>query len=133
MISGKDYIHITEVFFYFLKEEFGFREPTTTDRENLFYDVEYKKENLVISISYENREDHFQVTLFKTKNGISDYDDKNSTIHLSALNKEVYPVLTQKDFEENNTFFTSTGASSVLEKRMLKAAKELRLCLKHMI
>ena len=116
--------------FHFLYEEFDFQLSRTTNREGLFYDVEYKRNNTIISISYENREDYFQTILFIIKNGIMpDYDDKTSTIHLPVLVSKFFSELAPNDFEENNKFFSLIKTSTEIEKKILKSAKELRICL----
>lgn len=98
MISGDEFIQLVEKFFHFLIEDFDFKESNVTNRKSLFYDVEYKKQDIVISISYENRENYLQVILFNTKNGIlPDYDDKSSTIHLNILTKKLFALLNQND------------------------------------
>lgn len=112
--------------------EFNYTEFNITLREGLFYDLEYKKDDLIISISYENREDYLQVILFKLINGKKpDYDDKQLTIHLDKLNNILLKTLNASDFKENEKYFTSFNASSNFERKLLKCSKELRLCLKH--
>lgn len=132
MIRGLEFIEQTKKYNSFLVDEFDFIEFNITNREGLFYDVEYKKDGLLISISYENREDYLQVILFRLINGKKpEYDDKHMTIHLEKLNNALFKTLSSNNFKENEICFASLNASSNIERKLLKAAKELRLCLKH--
>lgn len=132
MISGDEYILLVKTYFKFLEKEFNYREKNITKRSSLFYDVEYQRDNIIISISYENREEYLQVIMFKTKNGVlPNYDDKESTIHLEVLNSKILKHLTSEDFKENDRAFSAGLTSDKIENVLLKSAKELRLCLKN--
>lgn len=132
MISGHEFISSVKKCFLFLIKNFSFELISEKNRPNLFYDVEYQKGDSIISISFETREDYLQVILFRLKNGqLPEYDDKEATIHLENLNKMILHHLREEDFKENNIFFSSIIAKNQIEKRLIKSAKELRLCLKN--
>jgi len=132
MIRGIKFIELVKKYYRFLVDEMKYIELDVTNREGLFYDVEYGKNDIIISISYENREDYLQVILFKLKDGKRpDYDDKQSTIHLDKLRHTLLKTLSNSDFKENDSYFASITTSSNFERKLLKLAKELRLCLKH--
>ena len=132
MISGNEFITSVKKIYSFLVNEFNYSLIGEKYRTNLFYDVEYQKDDLVISISYEIREDYFQIILFRLNNGtLPDYDDKEKTLHLENLNKRILLYLTAEDFEENNDYFSVIRPLNQIENRLLKSAKELRLCLKN--
>ena len=132
MIIGDKYISLVKAYFYFLEKEFNYKEKNITNRKNLFYDIEYQRDDIIISISYENREDYLQVIIFKTKNGVlPNYDDKESAIHLDALNRKILKHLSSEDFKENDRAFSRILATDKSENVLLKSAKELRLCLKN--
>ncbi len=132
MIRGLEFIELTRKNNRFLVDEFDFIEFNVTNREGLFYDIEYKKDGLLISISHENRDDYLQVILFRLIDGKKpEYDDTQMTIHLEKLNNMLLKPLNSNDFKENEFYFASLNASSNVERKLLKAAKELRICLKH--
>jgi hypothetical protein len=132
MVPGVEFIRLSRRYFSFLQTEFGYKELTVKHRRNLFYDIEYRKENIIISLSYENTEDYLQIILFSLSNGlVPDYDDKQATIHLGDLNNKILPFYGREDFVENERFFSSVRTKTKIEKDLLKLAKELRLCLKH--
>ncbi len=132
MIAGDKYIEKVKEFFSFLTEEFAFKVFEVKIRGNFFYDLQFIYNDLIVSISYENIEDYFQVILFKTENGVMpDYDDKSKTLHLNYLLTSLLPMINRVEMLENNEYFAKFVVKSVFERKVIKAAKELRLCLKH--
>lgn len=132
MIKGKEFIRKVKELFEFLSSEFSFRVVDEKNRQNLFYDVRYSDSERVISISYENTEDYLQVIVFQLENGeLPDYDDKTHTLHLEKLNSLILSQIDKDEIDSNNKLFSSFKYENNIEKRLLKKAKELRLCLKH--
>lgn len=132
MISEKEFIMSVKKIYSFLINEFNYSLIGKKNRTNLFYDVEYQQDESIISISYENREDYLQIILFRLNNGtLPNYDDKEKTFHLENLNKKILSLLSIEDFEENIDFFSRLTPLNQIENRLLKSAKELRLCLKN--
>lgn len=130
MIDGKAYVEVIELYFSFLITEFGFQVVAKTLRGNVFYDVQYKYRNRIISISYENIEDYLQVILFMLHDGkLPHYDGKTKTLHLSWLNEVILPKVQMEQIISNNKAFSKFIVNNELEKMLLKSAKELRLCL----
>lgn len=134
MVPGEEFISSVKKCFQFLIKDYNYKLKSEKNRTNLFYDVEYQHGDSLISISYENREDYLQVILFRLNNGqLPDYDDKDETIHLEKLNKRILKHLSEQDFKENNDYFSLLQPLSQMEKRLIKSAKELRLCLKKIL
>lgn len=132
MIEGKQYTEAVKLFYSFLEIEFGFSKVNETINANAFYDVEFKDKRRVISISYENIEDHLEVIIFMLQNGkLPDYDDKTKTLHLKQLNKLVMKKAGEEEINLNTGYFTKYNPKNEIERKLLKSAKELRLCLKH--
>jgi hypothetical protein len=132
MIVGSIYIATVKAYFDFLITEFGFKISEEKIRGNAFYDVQYKNKTRVVSISYENIEDYLLVIIFLLQNGeLPDYDDKTKTLHLNKLNVQVLSRIDKNEVSLNNEYFDKFNPKSELEKKLLKSAKELRLCLKH--
>jgi len=132
MIEGKKFIETVSKYFSFLITEFGFKVSEEKTRGNVFYDVQYKDETRIVSISYENIEDYLLVIIFLLQNGqLPDYDDKTRTLHLNQLNTKVLSAIDKMEINLNNEHFLKFKAEGELEKKLLKTAKELRLCLKH--
>ena len=99
---------------------------------NFFYDVQFSNNVKIVSISYENAEDYFQVIVFMLQNGkLPNYDDKTKTLHLNKLNQEILSKIDKREVSLNSQYFSKFNPINELEKRLLKAAKELRLCLEH--
>jgi hypothetical protein len=133
MIEGKEYIEAVKSFYSFLEPEFGFRKVNETINGNVFYDVEFKGREMVVSVSYENIEDHLEVIVFKLQNGnLPDYDDKTKTLHLKQLNRLVMVKASKEEINLNAECFTKYTPKNEIERKLLKEAKELRLCLKHL-
>lgn len=132
MIEGNQYIETVKLYFGFLTTEFGFKVTEEKIRGNAFYDVQYKDETRIVSISYENIEDYLLVIIFLMQNGeLPDYDDKTKTLHLNKLNAQVLSSVDRTEISTNNEYFLKFTAKGELERKLLKSAKELRLCLKH--
>jgi hypothetical protein len=132
MIDSGEYIKSLTDYFGFLITEFDFKLLEEKVRGNAFYDVQYKDNSRVISISYENIEDYLLVTVFMLKNGeMPAFDDKTKTLHLKQLNRLVIAKASKEEINLNAEYFTKYSAESELERKLLKEAKELRLCLKH--
>ena len=121
---------LVETDFGFLISEFNYKPYNRNNRTN-FYDIQYKDSDTIISISLEPIENYFQVILFKLDNGnLPDYDDKTKTIHLSAMRTELLVKVENSMFEKNNQYFETIEVRNDFERIVLKAAKDLRLCLK---
>ena len=132
MIGGKEYMEKVKEYYSFLSTEFNLAIVNEKIRGNAFYDVQYGDKTKTVSINYENIEDCFQVIIFKLQNGqMPDYDDKTNTLHLNKLNAAVLSKVDKNESNLNNEYFTKFQAKDEIEKKLLKAAKELRLCLKH--
>ena len=132
MIEGNQYIETVKKYFSFLISEFGFKVTEEEIRGNAFYDIQYKDKARIVSISYENIEDYLQVIVCILQNGeLPYYDDKSKTLHLKHLNKLVMSYVTIDEIKLNSMYFVKYNAESELEKRLLKEAKGLRLCLKN--
>lgn len=77
MIEGSEYIEKIKHYFNFLIAEFGYKISDQKIRGNSFYDVQYRDELRVVSVSYENIEDYFLVIIFILENGeLPHFDDK---------------------------------------------------------
>lgn len=99
---------------------------------NVFFDVEFRRKDKVVSVSYENVEAHLEVIVFNLSNGkMPDYDDKTGTFHLQQLNRLLMHKVDKEEIRSNAEYFSDYTPKDPLEKQLLKGAKELRLCLKH--
>jgi len=131
VIEGSHYIEIVKAYFNFLITEFSFKIREEKLRGNAFYDVAYEDVNRIVSISYENIDDYFQVVIFMLKNGeLPDYDDKTRTLHLNIINAQVLSSIEKREIDLNNEYFLKFTPKHTLERKLLKSAKELRLYLK---
>lgn len=73
-----------------------------------------------------------EVIVFLLQNGkMPDYDDKTKTLHLKQLNRLVMAKASKEEINLNAEYFAKYNAKNELERKLLKEAKELRLCLKH--
>lgn len=132
MIIGSIYIGIVKAYFDFLITEFDFKISEEKIRGNAFYDVQYKDKKRIISISYENIENYLLVIVFLLQNGeLPDYDDKTKTLHLNKLNTYFLSRIDKSEVHFNNEYFAKFSPKDELERKLLKSAKELRLCLKY--
>lgn len=132
MIEGKDYIERVTNYFGFLNKEFNYVILEEKIRGNAFYDVQYRTTGKIISISYENIEDYLLIVIYLLVDGqLPDFDDSTRTLHLNKLNALLVPMVNKQDIEANATFFSDCQQMNNLERRLLKAAKELRICLKY--
>lgn len=132
MIDSSEYIKNVNDYFGFLIAEFDFKLLKEKIRGNAFYDMQYKDNSRVVSISYENIEDYFLVVIFILQDGeMPDYEDKSKTLHLKQLNKLVIAKVNKEEINLNSEYFAKYNSRNELERKMLKEAKDLRLCLKH--
>jgi len=132
MIEGKDYIEIVKWFYSFLEIEFGFKKENETINGNVFYDIEFKDKEKIVSISYENIENHLEIVVFMLQNGrMPNYDDKTKTLHLKHLNGIIMAKINKDDINNNAAYFAKYNTKNEIEQKLLKGAKELRLYLKH--
>lgn len=132
MIEGIKYTKIIRSFYSFLEIEYEINDIKETINGNAFYDIEYKDSQRIISISYENIEDHLEVIVFKLINGkMPDYDDKSHTLHLKKLKGMLFSQMSEEELENNENYFSKYEAKNKLEKKILTGAKDLRLCLIH--
>jgi hypothetical protein len=134
MIEDIQYIETVTTYFNFLITEFDFKLLEKKTIGNAFYDIKYKDKNKkrIVSISYENIEDYLLVIIFILENGeLPDYDDKTKTLHLNRLNEIILANIDKTEINLNNEFFSRFNAKNEIEKKLLKSAKELRLCLKN--
>jgi len=114
----------------FLNYEFGLNIITERINGNAFYHLEYGNDKRVISISYENIEDYLQVIIFILDDGKRpNYDDKLHTLHLNTLNKAVFVSISKDQLTLNEEHFADLETENMLERRLLKEAKALRLYL----
>jgi hypothetical protein len=133
MISGIDYVQRVGEYFSFLVEDFDFGQLSEKINGNAFYDIRYKTEELLVSISYENIEDYFQVIVYLLQDGeLPDYDDKSKTLHLNLLTTTIITTLDKNEINRNNDYFKNLKANTDFERKLLKSAKDLRLCLMHL-
>ncbi len=132
MIDGRKFIETVKRYYSFLVAEFHFLLVEEEVRGSAFFNVRYRDQTKVISISYENAEDYFLVNISILQNGeMPDFDDKSLTFHLSKLNSVLLAKISKDEIISNNEHFSKFHAQDELEGRFLKSAKELRLCLKH--
>ncbi|MFT3796477.1 hypothetical protein [Flavobacterium sp.] len=132
IISEEKYMDFVQRTFLFLTEEFNYSVGNKKANGNIFYDINFEKEDSVISISLETLQDYLLVILFKLENGqLPRYDDKAKTIHLNRFTETVIKNNPDIDFLENNLHFKEISPSTEIEKLILKNAKELRICLKY--
>ena len=132
MIDSNQYIKTIKDYFDFLITEFDYKLSDAKIRGNAFYDMQYRDKARVVSISYENIEDYLLVIIFMLQNGeMPDYDDKSKTLHLNKLNAIVLSKVDKSEINLNNEYFFKFQPKEELERKLLKSAKELRLCLKH--
>lgn len=132
MVNSNKFLDTVKDYFSFLVTEFEYRLLEEKIRGNAFYDIQYTDDIRIISISYENIEDYLLVTVFLLQDGgLPNYDDKSKTLHLNKLIATVIPVTSKNEIDQNNAFFEHFSYSSVddLERKLLKSARELRLCL----
>lgn len=132
MIGGESYIKLVKAYFSYLDMEYGFMRLAEKIQGNAFYGIEYTDGQKIVSVSYENITDYFTVIFFLLKEGERpNYDDKEKTLHLDKLNVKVFSVADNDEIQLNTKYFSKFKATSETEKKLLKAAKELRLCLKY--
>jgi hypothetical protein len=132
MIDGREYTDAVTIFYSFLETEYNFSKVKEVINGNAFYDVEFMDKDRVISVSYENIADHLEVIIFMLQNGaLPEYDDKTKTLHLKSLNRLVMVKVSKEEFKLNAEYFSRFNPKSNIERKLLKEAKELRLCLKY--
>jgi len=132
MLEKTDYFNLVQKLFSYLISEFDFDRVQEDSIGNIYYDIKYRDKNREISISYEVVENCLQVIVFLLQDGgMPNYDDKIQTLHLDKLNSLLFTKIDKKEILANDEFFSKNNPKTELERKLLKSAKELRLCLKH--
>lgn len=132
MIDDQEFIRQVRDYFAFLESEFGFVFTKEKIKGNFYYDIQYCNNNRLVSVSYENIEDYLLVIVFLTQSGeLPDYDDQSKTLHLSKMTQCVFPQLSKGEIDANTLDFIDFYPKDEIGFKLLKAAKELRLCLRH--
>lgn len=133
MIDGKSYAQTVKSYFSFLESEFGMKLLEEKAAGNFYYDVRYGDKDKIVSISYENLEDYLLFIVFLLDEGrLPDYDDKTRTLHLAHLNERVMEGVTKNELISNSKYFSVFTPRDQVERKLLKGAKELRLCLSNL-
>ncbi|WP_209404961.1 hypothetical protein [Pseudozobellia sp. WGM2] len=121
MIEGEEYVELVKRFYSFLETDFNFTKVNETINGNAFYDVEFRNKERIISISYENIEDHLEVIVFILENGkMPDYDDKTKTLHLKQINRFAIEKASKDKINFNILYFAKYNAKNEIERRLLK-------------
>ena len=133
MVTDNEYFEKVETYFKFLVNEFKFKVESKTFNGNVFFDIEYKSKNILISISYENIEDFLEIIIFpnSANNNIS-FKGSNENFRLSQLRNDLLTKIKNSDFEKNNKFFIKFKTKNNFERNLLKSAKDLRICLNNL-
>ncbi|MGF7231948.1 hypothetical protein [Arachidicoccus sp.] len=132
MIDGNKYIEVVKIYFHFLITEFGFKVSEEINNGNFFYRLRYINKIKAVTVSYENIENYLSIFISILQNGeLPDYDDKTKTLHLNKLNIQILSSIDKSEVQLNNDCFAKFNPKNELERKLLKSAKELRLCLKH--
>jgi hypothetical protein len=132
MLDGNTFTGLVKLYHKFLVDEFGMFIKSETIRGNVFYEVQYEDEVKIISISYENIEDYLQVIMFLLNNNkLPEFDDKSKTLHLNELNSLLMKNVKKNEIDSNEKLFSTFSPNDTIQYKLIKSAKELRLCLKH--
>lgn len=132
MIQGLEFVNLIKTFFDFLIVEFNFEFESEKLVGSFYYELRFKKSDIIISVSYENVEDVYNVIIYKLHNGrMPDYDDMKQILHLSDCFRKISPSLVKEEFDLNNKRFLELTKNTELERKVLKSVKELRLVLLH--
>jgi len=129
MIDGNLFFVSVKKYFNFLVIEQGFSLLEENTRGNIYFEVQFKKETTIISISYENHEDYLSIVIYKLQSGrIPSFNDKANIIELKSLTAKIIPDLDKIEINNNNEFFSEFHVDSLIEKKIMKSARNLRLC-----
>jgi hypothetical protein len=133
MIDEEEYFRIVDRYYSFILIEFYFVKSEKMAIGNSFLKVEFTNSKFTIYISYENVESYLRIIVFELINGaMPSYDDSTHTLHLSRLNTLVMSKVNKDEVRVNAQFFSAQNPKTDIERKLLKGAKELRLCLKHL-
>jgi len=132
MVTGDWFIEKVKNYFSFLIDEYGYVLTEEEKAGNYYYTLKYSDNIRTISVSYENIEDYLTVIIHVLQNGsLPNYDDKTKTLHLSKINEIIHPLVKNEEVFSNNKHFKQFHAENEFDRKLLKSAKEIRLCLKH--
>jgi|SRR6185437_1523483 len=132
MIDKNQYLEKIRDYFSFLIQDYNYILIKEKIMGNFYYDVQYTDKIKIVSVSYENIEDYLQVIISMLQNGKHpNYNVTTKTLHLNKLNEIIFPIVDENEIGLNNQYFLKFQPSDEFEKKILKSAKELRLCLNH--
>lgn len=128
-MKSQEFLRIVhEAFKPFLKDlGFTMDEPSVSGR---FYCADFNSNNHQVSVSYELGDNALFVMVGESFQGkFTDIDDREKTPRLSDLNSRYMATITQSERKNNEKAFEGIVVHDSEERRLLKAAKELRLVL----
>ncbi len=129
MISGNSFVNSTKMFFSFLENEFGMKINEIIVNGNFFYAIRYSNDFFLVSISYENIENYFNVQLIRKIDGMfASFDDVNNSINLKRLYFLTLKRISKCELDKMNAEF-DIHTNNNFEKMILESAKKLKTCL----
>lgn len=130
MIDGNEFILLVKKYFNFLNSEFDYEISKEIIWGFGFYDLQFQNKLKIISISYENTTNYFQVIIYSLNDGtVSKVEDETNTIHLNKVNFKLSISSDNQELMLNNNFFAKYSYNNEFERNLLKSAKKLRLFL----
>jgi hypothetical protein len=118
---------VSRVFLPFLKPlGFNLEAVTMSGKQ---YAANFVARDCSVAVAYEPGDDYLEVAVGPKDPTLSEWDDRDVTPRLQDLNRRYMPHISTGERVANDGYFASIQVKDDLERRLLKAAKELRMTL----
>lgn len=132
-INEEQYFGVVTAYFSFLVTELGFNLSREYTNSSFFMMAEYRRGiELLVSIPYEQGNDYLDIMIFRLDNGREPhYDDLSRNLQLRRITDEILAGVSRNEKVANSKLFSQFHAGTDIEKRLLNAAKAMRLASLH--
>jgi hypothetical protein len=127
-----EFVEAIDTYFVPFLNGLGFDRSLPISISGKHYCATFLRSDRAIVVSYEPGDDYLLIALPTVVNGIqSDLDNRESSPRLSDLAGRAMSNASAAQLQANAAYFAGRHADRPLSRKLLKAAKDLRICLLH--
>jgi hypothetical protein len=127
-----EFVEAIETYFAPFLNGLGFELSPPISISGKHYRATFSRSDRAVVVSYEPGDDYLFIALPTVVSGIqSDLDNRESAPRLSDLTGPAFANTSPAQIQANAAYFVEHDADGPLARKLLMAAKELRICLLH--